>query len=736
MIAELATPAEMGWSGPPPMAEAPSDGSPTRFFGYLKYHWVLIVFLGSLLAAGLAFAAWNLIPAQYTTYSLLRVSLRPEQVAFQTDETPSRNDFATYLKTQTQLIKSQYVLTAALREPGLAQLPMLKEQVDPVRFLEENLVVEYEDGSEIVRVGLIGESPEEIAQIVNAVQGAYFREIVEVEQRHKADRLQNLKDVQADMEKILNRSYEALRQTEQPLVVTDDGDVRQANQLALAQLNKLRDRLFQTDTEISTWQRRVQTLETQLAQFTPDAPMTEPVAMPTPEEIRLALQSDPRYQAADREFAGPIEELQSRLDYFLSITSNPNDPGINQLRERLGKLEADRAEFARTWMAQLQWAMTPMGTPMMGDGGRVQIQQELANARAELADREAIRELTVAAINEYESSLEQETAAPTPLQSPDFLKADIIHREELIHRIIDRAHLLELEVKAPPRVQPLQQASVPLKKDFKKQLLGTAFAGLLGFLVVGLGVVAYESRVRRVMSLKDVQRVAAGPVLGVVPLEGAGNEGSGNAPAWANSRQLTEAIDKARTQAILHAGPETPRTLLITSASTDEGQAFLTWKLTLSLAKAGYRTLLIDADLRSPAMHEYMGIPNDQGVCEALRGEIELRAAVQTLGDGLSFLPAGKWDDQVRQDLAGEKLTLLFGRLREHFDVIVVHAHPILSVTDTFLIGRHVDMTILTIQRHVTRLPLLGRAQERSLALTPDRFGVVYLGATTEEALI
>ena len=77
--------------------------------------------------------------------------------------------------------------------------------------------------------------------------------------------------------------------------------------------------------------------------------------------------------------------------------------------------------------------------------------------------------------------------------------------------MMQQANLLRLELKAPTRVQSLQKAAVPMKRESKKQLLGTAAAALIGFALVGLGVIGYESRVRRAMTVADVQKATLGP---------------------------------------------------------------------------------------------------------------------------------------------------------------------------------------------------------------------------------
>ena len=64
--------------------------------------------------------------------------------------------------------------------------------------------------------------------------------------------------------------------------------------------------------------------------------------------------------------------------------------------------------------------------------------------------------------------------------------------------------------------RPVICRAVPMKREMKKQLLGTIAAALFGFALVGLGVVGYESRVRRALSVAEVQKATLGPVIGAI----------------------------------------------------------------------------------------------------------------------------------------------------------------------------------------------------------------------------
>src|SRR5438105_5005997 len=128
----------------------------------LRRHWLLAAVLGTLCAGTAAVAAWVVVPTRYTARALLDVACTPPKVVFSTNE--NRVDpFHTYQRKQLALVKSRLVLTAALRRPKVAELSIVRQQVDPVDWLEDQVQADYSVAPEILRVSITGKQPEELA---------------------------------------------------------------------------------------------------------------------------------------------------------------------------------------------------------------------------------------------------------------------------------------------------------------------------------------------------------------------------------------------------------------------------------------------------------------------------------------------------------------------------------------------------------------------------------------------
>jgi capsular exopolysaccharide synthesis family protein len=167
-------------------------------------------------------------------------------------------------------------------------------------------------------------------------------------------------------------------------------------------------------------------------------------------------------------------------------------------------------------------------------------------------------------------------------------------------------------------------------------------------------------------------------------------------PSW-----LAECVRGIRTS-LLH-GPESPRVLTITSPMSGEGKTTVAANLAASLAESGRRTLIIDADLRRPRLHEVFGASNSQGLVDLLVGAyfdpLEFTVAVSK---GLWFLPAGVAAFGGPGLLHEAGTRKLLERLRREFDTVVLDVPPVLAVSDARSLSRIVDGTILVVRAGVT----------------------------------
>jgi polysaccharide biosynthesis transport protein len=185
-----------------------------------------------------------------TATALFEVSNEPASVLEGTRLTIQ--EFEILKKTQLALLKSNYVLTAAIRPPGVGSLSVLAGKDDPVEWLQENLVVDFPQNGEILSISLKGdEMPEDLVRLVDAVCRAYKDEVVnELRQRRLAVRdllARNLENVNKELKRKLEEYLDIAKETGK--FVGANGELLQ--QIAAKQLDRIEEEIIRLESSLA-----------------------------------------------------------------------------------------------------------------------------------------------------------------------------------------------------------------------------------------------------------------------------------------------------------------------------------------------------------------------------------------------------------------------------------------------------------------------------------------------------
>lgn len=171
--------------------------------------------------------------------------------------------------------------------------------------------------------------------------------------------------------------------------------------------------------------------------------------------------------------------------------------------------------------------------------------------------------------------------------------------------------------------------------------------------------------------------------------------------------------------------------LMITSCAPDEGKTTVCARLALSFAAAGSRVVVVDLDLRHPALHSRFGAHNEFGVSDVVLDRRSITKALQfvevpsTSGvPGVYVLAAGPPIADSTELLGGHRTRRLIESVGQQADLVLVDAPPVLPVADALVIGRVVGGALLVVESRRTTYQQIQRAEE---AL--GRNGIPLLGA-------
>jgi polysaccharide biosynthesis transport protein len=130
------------------------------------------------------------------------------------------------------------------------------------------------------------------------------------------------------------------------------------------------------------------------------------------------------------------------------------------------------------------------------------------------------------------------------------------------------------------------------------------------------------------------------------------------------------------------------KSLMITSALTDDGKSALALGLAMSAARLHKRVLLIDANLRDPSLHEQLNLPNEQGLSTLLASDITLpnQIGVQSSGSAyIDILTAGPKPADPANLLSSPRMMQLMAAFEENYDLVLIDASPVLGLVDAML---------------------------------------------------
>ncbi|HEY1011794.1 MAG TPA: CpsD/CapB family tyrosine-protein kinase [Herpetosiphonaceae bacterium] len=175
------------------------------------------------------------------------------------------------------------------------------------------------------------------------------------------------------------------------------------------------------------------------------------------------------------------------------------------------------------------------------------------------------------------------------------------------------------------------------------------------------------------------------------------------------------------------------RTLLVTSAAAGEGKSDAIANLAVTMAQAELRVILVDCDLRRPALHTIFGAPNERGLTTLMLDETTAPAFHATEIEGLRLLPAGPLHERPADLLGSRRLEAVIERLKADADIVLFDAPPVITVTDAAVLATKVDGTLLVARAGKTRRDRAREAVQLLQKVNAHVIGVVLTNARVEK---
>lgn len=174
------------------------------------------------------------------------------------------------------------------------------------------------------------------------------------------------------------------------------------------------------------------------------------------------------------------------------------------------------------------------------------------------------------------------------------------------------------------------------------------------------------------------------------------------------------AVEFRRSYAKLsyHMKQENKHCFLVTSAMEGEGKSTAAAMLAMTIARyRNTKTLLLDADLRRPRVHEFFELPARHGLADALLGEADIIDTIKdTRQDNLKVITCGKRVASPTGLLQANRISDILSELKFYFDTVILDTPPVLPVSDAAQIASETDGVIFVVMAGVTQRDVVLRA--------------------------
>ena len=682
---------------------------PASLFHSFRRRWLLAVCMGALVGAASGVALFFLFPESSAAVQLFQVSSKTQEIIG--SGLGQETEFGTFKKTQAVLIKSQFVLNRAISAEGVVQTSFFKdvEQGDEWRHLSEELEVNFPQDSEVMRVSLSGSSPtEELKLIIEAVSKAYEDEVLF---KYKSERLRP-RDILVRSLAKLNK--EVLRKSEQlEGILKDKGDgFSNVDGQADPQTRLLTSEALALQRSIAETKQQLITIASEFER-----------------QRRMITDQQLVELRIDDAIAGMAEtqELEAQV-LFLKM----------QLREVLRNASGRRGQSAAQQLQRQYDTLAAEMDAYKADLKRRMLDEERRNPSPEL--RLLIQDVQrqTAVLQKQQQQAEARVAEITEiLRERGEVTSDLVMRRNEIEGLRSVASTIALriaqwdvEAEADDRISKIEGIETATGINTVQRYAIAGAGGIACFALTCFGIAYLEFRNRRLNGPEQVDEGLGIRVIGTLPGLSGRKALDPRHPVVA---QLTESIDSVRTALMHEATSNRRQIVMVTSAAAMEGRTTVASQLAASLARANRRTLLIDGDLRRPALHNLFDVPLEDGLCEVLRAEADVADVIRpTHAEGLWVITAGYVDADAVHALATDQVQPVFDKLRADYDFIIIDGAPVLGLSDSLLFGQHCDGAILSVLRDHTAVPKIQQSAQLMKSVGIRLIGAVVNGVVSK----
>lgn len=329
--------------------------------------------------------------------------------------------------------------------------------------------------------------------------------------------------------------------------------------------------------------------------------------------------------------------------------------------------------------------------------------------------------------------------------------------------LIKEAEKIEEVTIVRPALEPREPINPP-------KTGAVAFIGAVMGMIFGLVIAfVFETLDTSIGTIEDVESYLQVSVLGIIPhisiddikdmlLDKMGDQEDDEllernarlVSHFAPKSTLAESYRALRTNIQFASLEKNVKTIVLTSSQPQEGKSTTAANLALTMAQAGSKTLLIDADLRKPVIAKVFGLDREPGLTDILLGNNHWKETIKTVTDimmgrlgmedimltpgidKLHIITNGSIPPNPSELLGSKKVNDFLEDVKKEYDVILFDTAPILPATDAAILGSKVDGVVIVYEVGKVSRGALKRAKVQMDNVKATVLGVVLNGMKAE----
>jgi succinoglycan biosynthesis transport protein ExoP len=493
---------------------------------------------------------------------------------------------------------------------------------------------------------------------------------------------------------------------------------RDANQFLMGEVKRLSDKLQASKKALQEYREKTDARSAEEARNITDARLRELNGkVSEAKSLVLKLETD----------LAQVKAIKGKdAQQLLNVNSVATAPNVVDLQRSVTTKEAELANLSKRYRAK-----HPKFIQMQSelDEIRSALNRAIKTAAEGLATSVDAAKVTEAKFDEALKAQEAKSLSLGRLSVDYEAMTRAVDADEALYQsVLTRLNETDVSKNIDPEilrvVTPSATPAVPSKPRKKLALAIALIGGGLAGAGIALGRIAMDRSLHTVDQTESALNL---PVLGSVPTDQAPKDENDLPVVREAHGAVAENFRTLRTSLALLTPPKPRKIFLFTSAIPGEGKSYCAANYAMTQAMQGLRTLLIDADMRLPAVEKlFFKTKAQPGVADVLLGNGSVARVVRPAQQPkLSILTAGMRPKQPAELLAGSKFTDLLKEASALFDCIVIDTAPVHAVSDTLLLVRSVDAVVLVVHAGRTPRKAVVRAQRKLVEAGAPLEGVV-----------